>query len=412
MRVLLVSHEASRSGAPRVGVLVAKSLVESGHFVCVVCRSGGPLIDDFIDVAPTSIEFMPRVRRRLRGHGLTRGLALVADTVVAAATILRHRPDLVYVNSTASATYLRPARWLRRRIVLHVHESGEIGRKFLGSAHAAQSLPGVELIACSPSVQWDLADLVGRDPLEIQMLPSVPDSDEVIRMASQVPDFTYGSDYLVVGCCGSVEARKGVDLWVAAVRLVMSARPHQKLRFVWVGDISEPVFTLPGEPIEFVGPAANPYAYMSRFDIGTLPSRDDPFPLVVLESMLLGTPMVAFSVGGVPQQIGDAGILIDPGDVNKFAEGILELVDDPDARARLGAVARNRVAALYSVSTFTDSLLKIVEGDRALNRYGRRSYIGRLPRGLNRFAELAHWRDAKLRRCKNGEGPRSHRGGN
>ena len=62
--------------------------------------------------------------------------------------------------------------------------------------------------------------------------------------------------------------------------------------------------------VEFVGPRANPYPHMRRFDVATLPSRDDPFPLVVLEAMLLGTPVVAFAVGSVADQIGSAGVIV------------------------------------------------------------------------------------------------------
>lgn len=390
MRVLLVSHEASRSGAPRVAVLVARSLVESGHLVQVVSRSNGPLIRDFMDVAPTSVESFPRVRGRLRRHPLSRGLGRIADLIVATATILTSRSDVVYVNSTAAATYLRPARWLRRRAVLHVHESATVARQFLSAAHAPPSLPGVGLIACSPSVQRELACLVQRQAADIPMLPSVPDGAEVERKAAEPPDHLYDPTELVVGCCGTVEARKGPDLWVAAARLVMAQRPERKLRFVWIGDVAERVETLPDEAIEFVGPTANPYAHMRRFDIGTLPSRDDPFPLVVLESMLLGTPMVAFGVGGVTQQIGDAGVIVNPGNIDGFAEAILGLVDDSGARDRLGAAAQRRVESLYSFSRFTDSLNEIVGGHPGPARVGTDG-PGRSRRG--RSGGLAEHRD-------------------
>lgn len=363
VRVLLVSHEASRSGAPRVAVLVARSLVEAGHSLRLVSRVDGPLVGDFREVAPTSVEFLPRVRRRLRSHRLTRGLAQTADTVVAAGTILRHRPDLVYVNSTAAAAYLRPAKWLRRRVVLHVHESREVSRRFLGAVHATGGLPGVELLACSPSVHQGLADLVHRDPDEIALLLSVPDCADVLVKADGALEPPIDPNELIVGCCGTVEARKGADIWVAAARRVLAERPDRRLRFVWVGDISEPIEVGVNEPIDFIGPAANPYPHICRFDIATLPSRDDPFPLVVLESMVLGTPVVAFGVGGVPQQIGDAGVVVEPGDVDRFVESILWLVDNPEARSLLATAARERVESNFSVLSFAETLLAILGQD-------------------------------------------------
>ena len=86
---------------------------------------------------PTSLEVLTRVRRRLwRTRGLSR-VAWLVDTLLALATIARRRPDLVYVNSSAAAVYLRPARLLRRRTLLHVHESGSLTAEFLARARVS-----------------------------------------------------------------------------------------------------------------------------------------------------------------------------------------------------------------------------------------------------------------------------------
>jgi glycosyltransferase involved in cell wall biosynthesis len=133
------------------------------------------------------------------------------------------------------------------------------------------------------------------------------------------------------------------------------------LRFVWIGEIAQPIHTEDREAVEFGGPTANPYAHMRRFDVATLPSRDDPFPLVVLEAMLLETPVVAFAVGGVAQQIGDAGIAVPPGDVRAFAREIVSLLTDHEARRRLGTAARARVGAMYSTRAFAIGLSNLLQ---------------------------------------------------
>ncbi len=367
MRVLLVSHEASRSGAPRVAVLVARALVRDGHDVQIVSRTRGPLLPDLEAAAPTRLEFFHRVRHKLRQMRATRWLGRLADAVVATGAIARSRPDLVYVNSAAAASYLRPAGWLRRRVILHVHESESVTRGFLTAVGVPAGLEGVELVACSPSVQSDLSKLSGRQSEEIRLLLSVPDTDEAQDLSTAALERDFGAD-IVVGCCGTVEPRKGPDLWVAAARQVLRRLPEHHLRFVWVGDVAAGVSVDPGEPIEFVGAAANPYPFLKRFDIATLPSRDDPFPLVVLEAMALGTPVVAFDVGGVAQQVGDGGVIVPAGDVDAFATAIVELVDAPDVRAQMATTARARVADHFSMAVFADSLGRLVAGhvpDRA-----------------------------------------------
>ncbi|WP_091178381.1 glycosyltransferase family 4 protein [Microlunatus flavus] len=360
MRVLVISHEASRSGAPRVAAMVSRDLVEAGHEVAVLSRLPGPLMADLGTAAPAAVEPLPRVRRRLRRTRGLRGVTFALDTAVAALELLRHRPGLVYVNSTAAAVYLRPARWLRLPRVLHVHESGAVASSFLRHEHAAAELERTTLVACSPSVRADLAVLTGRPPEAVVLLPSVPDDDLVARLADLDPDRPYAADDLVVGCCGSVEHRKGPDLWVQVARRVREALPQRAVRFVWLGDLAAPVPGADEAGAEFVGPTTNPYPHMRRFDVATLPSRDDPFPLVVLESMLLGTPVVAFDVGGVAQQVGDGGRVVPAEDVDAFAAAVTELLVDADERHRLGTAAARRVDGLYSSRVFAERLEELV----------------------------------------------------
>jgi glycosyltransferase involved in cell wall biosynthesis len=359
VRVLLVTHEASRTGAPRVAVLVAQSLVRQGHSVRVVSRAHGPLLTDFQSAAPTSVEPLPRIRNKLWSWQLTRVVAYLLDTLIAIAMLARWSPDLIYVNTTAAGVYLRPALWLRRCVLLHVHESGAVATRLLAAVRAPQ-LDGVTLVACSSSVQADLTAVVRRP---VALLPSVPDGSSVRRLAEEPAEPSYNDSDLVVGCCGTVEYRKGPDLWMTIASRVVHAVPCQRVRFVWLGEVVEPLPTenLTEAEAEFIGPAANPYPHLRRFDIATLPSRDDPFPLVVLEAMLLGTPVVAFDVGGVAEQIGDAGIVVPAGDIDAFAAAVLKLITDEDTRKRLGTAASRRADEFYSADSFATNLAAIID---------------------------------------------------
>ncbi len=140
------------------------------------------------------------------------------------------------------------------------------------------------------------------------------------------------------------------------------ALPQLPLRFIWVGDGIPPkeAATVPG--LTFVGPSDNPYAHIERFTVATLPSRDDPFPLVVMEAMLLGKPIVAFAVGSVPSQISQAGILVEPNDVKQFAEGIVQVLSNDDLRSKLGKHAQTRAQSEFSLAGFSTRLAQIVEG--------------------------------------------------
>lgn len=194
MRILMVTHETSRTGAPRVAIMMARGLVARGHAVRVVARFPGPLLSEFQSVAPTAVEPFHRVRRRMRGVRALSLIAFVLDSIVVAAIVMRNRPDLIYVNSAAAAIYLRPAHWFRRRTILHVHESAEVLQDFLDQALASDVLPDLDVVACSPSVQRDLATLTRRDPEDVPIIPSVPDDSLVMRLSTEDPDIEYRTD--------------------------------------------------------------------------------------------------------------------------------------------------------------------------------------------------------------------------
>lgn len=288
-------------------------------------------------------------------------LAFLLDSAQAFGAILRWWPDLVYVNSTAAAVYLRPARWLRRRVILHVHESGEVASEFLAQARLSSLPREVEVVACSPSVESELRALMPGIADRVHLIASVPDDAIVLERGGQVADWDVANDDLIVGGCGAVEHRKGVDLFVGAACRVRSLWPE--VRFVWIGDGAVPEGA-DNAGVEFIGPRANPYPYIRRFDVFTLPSRDDPFPLVVLEAMLLARPVVAFDVGGVSQQVGEAGIVAEAGDVDAFARATEFLLRDADERRRFGEAARQRALDHFATAAFLRSINGLVDNPR------------------------------------------------
>jgi glycosyltransferase involved in cell wall biosynthesis len=108
--------------------------------------------------------------------------------------------------------------------------------------------------------------------------------------------------------------------------------------------------------VTFAGPLENPHPDMAAFSVLSLPSRSDALPLVVMESMTLGVPVVAFDVGGVREVVGDTGILVPPEDVSGMADAILELLDDPDRRRALATMAQERVRQRFDVGQFQESV--------------------------------------------------------
>lgn len=78
-------------------------------------------------------------------------------------------------------------------------------------------------------------------------------------------------------------------------------------------------------------------------DVLVVPSRwPEPFGLTVTEGLASGLPVVASAVGGIPEALGDAGILVPPDDPRAMAHALGSLADDPELRSKLGENARAR----------------------------------------------------------------------
>jgi glycosyltransferase involved in cell wall biosynthesis len=79
-----------------------------------------------------------------------------------------------------------------------------------------------------------------------------------------------------------------------------------------------------------------------------VPSRYEGFGLPAAEAMAHGAAVVAADTTALPEVVGDAGVLVDPDDVDGWATAIGSLIDDPGERARLGALGQARSAARHS----------------------------------------------------------------
>ncbi|MEW6442074.1 MAG: glycosyltransferase family 4 protein [bacterium] len=86
-------------------------------------------------------------------------------------------------------------------------------------------------------------------------------------------------------------------------------------------------------------------------DVFCMPSLNEGSPYSLLEAMSYGTPVIASSVGGIPEIVADRvnGLLVPPRDPDRLARALEVLLRDPELRSRLGENARETVAARFSL---------------------------------------------------------------
>ncbi len=159
-----------------------------------------------------------------------------------------------------------------------------------------------------------------------------------------------GEDEIVVGTIARLFRKKGYEQLLPI--MATAARREPRLRFVLVGDGAQRAdyeaelerlglrkrTTLTG----LVPPAKIP-ELLAGFDILAHTSQWEGLPRGVVQALLMRVPVVAFDIDGTPEVVldGQTGRLIKLGDLDGFAEGLLALATDADARRRMGAVGRS-----------------------------------------------------------------------
>jgi glycosyltransferase involved in cell wall biosynthesis len=112
------------------------------------------------------------------------------------------------------------------------------------------------------------------------------------------------------------------------------------------------------EAIRFVGFQDDVGPWFHTFDALLLPSRSEGTPVSAIESLASGRPVVATRVGGVADVVTDGvdGYLFPFGDVEAAAAHLATLAADPELRARMGAVGRERALSRYRVGRLVDDI--------------------------------------------------------
>ena len=226
--------------------------------------------------------------------------------------------------------------------------------------------PGADaIIVPSKGAAEDLARIghLGLD--RIHVLPSPVVSDDIFEHASRPVDHPWLShptnSPLIMGV-GELSPRKDFGTLVRAFarvrryrecRLLILGKGKQKEQLQNLGEqlgISED-FSLPG----FV---SNPYSYMRKASMLALTSRWEGAPVVLMEALALGLPVVATDCPSGPREIlddGKLGALVPVGDDSKLAEEIENTLDSPIPKKKLEMAAR-----AYRISTSTDRYLNVM----------------------------------------------------
>jgi len=300
--------------------------------------------------APLAFFHLVRVLRRRRidvinGHYLAEYFVHLA----LAARLLR-LPFIVSVHGADVDRYerVRPAQRLLLRLIMR-------------GAH--------RIVACSAAMAEQTARVFPSARAKIAhvhngvLLEDLPDSQETVAG---------GTAQFVLCVCRQV-AKKGVDTLLRAFARIQPEFPEVSL--VIAGDGPEldnhrglaRTLGLEGA-VRFLGDRSRQeiLPYFSACSLFVLPSRAEPFGLVLLEAARYRRPIVCTAVGGVPEIITDSvsGFIVPPDDPGAMAQKMATLLRDPHLGARLGARAHETLLARFRWEDRVQDYLAVYEHDQ------------------------------------------------
>lgn len=254
-------------------------------------------------------------------------------------TLLKHASDLVWVK-------------LNRNQMQSTEYSPTLHASWRGRALktvAIWMLRQYSLIwATSPFVRQSLIDVYGIDERRIVSMPNLIDLCRFDNPAPLEPASSSPRP-LTILIVSRLTPFKGVDVGIRALPLL--CRPDVRLRIVGSGRVEAELRQMAAtlgvtDRVEFAGEVAPERIHheYARADIFALPSRYEPFGIVLVEAMAAGLPVVASRTGGIPDVLegGNVGLLTPVGDEQALAAALNTLLVNPELRARMGAAGRRR----------------------------------------------------------------------
>lgn len=226
------------------------------------------------------------------------------------------------------------------------------------------------LVAVSTEVQRFLGRQIGVAASTIHVIRNgvatpTPSADGVAKIRRLIES---KSAPLCIATVASLTPKKGHRFLIQALARLHERGNRLVALFAGDGDERRNLEALADslgirDSIHFLGLVPNPGDVLAVADIVVLPSLVEGLPLALLEAMRAGKPVVATSVGGVPEAIasGANGVLVAPGDEVALADAIDDLARSPERRAELGVRARDTAEREFTDHAYVHALAGLYE---------------------------------------------------
>lgn len=369
MKLLFITHNSHRAGAPKVLLLFLQWLKEhTKHQIDLIDLSPGGLHESFKEVCDHYYTINNK-----KPVGILEKIALKTGLFSVKNLMDKLKVasyDLIYANTVKSIPYGTALKKIMptAKLLVHVHElPTTINLLIPEFSKYVRYIDKV--IAVSGLVKNELINTFNFLEGSISLVYEF--SDKILDIEKRV--FSENDNIFYIGASGSVDWRKGADIFLQVARTLFKQLPHAKIKFIWVGKISQKARLILEndilklglkDKVQFVGEKADPYPYYKNFDVFLMTSREDPFPLVCIEMGQMGIPIICFE-----KAVGTAEVI---------TKGGGKIVPYLDAEAMANMV----------VSYFENTELRKSHADQAKQFFGEFTVLNQAPLLYNIIKEV------------------------
>jgi len=382
IRLVFVSHDASRTGAPAIILRLLEMFSQCEAFECfTILDKGGDRLEEFEAVSHTFVKSHARYNPAQTEVAASEEIArLFSDGIFS-----KNRPVLALVNSAESRQIGRVLNQLNLQVYSLVHEVSayydcsvfqeilDYSRKLI---FPSQFIRDTAMGYTGGGMEESVVRGQGLLEEDFGKLKHAP-CRELLRDSLKLPPEAF-----VVLSVGTMDIRKGFDLFVSSARLYLTQNASDTTtHFVWFGymcpggnvavNFAKAEITAAGleERIHLRPPTPDIEQVYVGADLFLLTARADPFPCVIHEAMACGLPIIAFeNGGGAPELIGDdCGTVVPMGDLSRIVAALETYKGSPAMIAEQAKNATTKIRSWeWSYQAYFEDIWRLLAQDSEL----------------------------------------------
>lgn len=367
--IVVIAHEASRTGAPILAWNLVKKLQHRYNLV-VLLKAGGRLFSAFEEEAAAVVSLPQEM------ESAPAGVQAFVEALIS-----RYGPKYAIANSVETRIFIPAFEEAGVPVIALVHEFAEYTRP-------ADTLNQVYLTASAVVFPADIvvrSSLAEYPFLALRNIVVIPQGEcEIPPQAIDELKCTGGryrnldekekDTFLVLGI-GRVQIRKGVDLFISIASLVQRMEHKKKITFVWVGDgylpdsdVAYSVYLRDQinrsdlrDAVEILDAVSDPEPIYASADLFLLTSRMDPLPNVAIEAAMRALPVVCFDrASGIAELLAQnqatRDLVVPYLDCDAAARLVNQLAEDPVWLGRLSDEIDRFARSMFDMDRYADAI--------------------------------------------------------